>query len=99
MLEKTGKMGLSSDRVTALAVAVASSDDPTATLEKVCGSVLGGIDVFVALKDLLDGGKKHDKGKGKDDDKHKYKYKNKTKGANNKRRVPTIHPFIAAPVW
>lgn len=47
----------SPERVTALAVAVASADRPSATLEKLAGQVLGGAKVEVVLKDLLSDGK------------------------------------------
>ncbi|CAN0048775.1 unnamed protein product [Ectocarpus sp. 12 AP-2014] len=55
------------ERLVALAVAVASADEPSVTLETLCRSVLDGVDVGVALKDLLDEGKK----KGKDGSKKK----------------------------
>lgn len=59
--ERTGSV-LSPERLTALAVAVASAEDPLATLEKLCVSVLDGVDVGVVLKELLD----DRKGKGDD---------------------------------
>ncbi|CAM9357852.1 unnamed protein product [Ectocarpus sp. 13 AM-2016] len=49
------------ERLAALAIAVASADEPSVTLETLCRSVLDGVDVGVALKDLLDEGKKKDK--------------------------------------
>ncbi|CAM9170898.1 unnamed protein product, partial [Ectocarpus fasciculatus] len=49
------------ERVAALAVAVASADEPLATLETLCRSVMDGVDVGVALKDLLDERKKKDR--------------------------------------
>lgn len=49
------------ERLAALTVAVASADEPSVTLETLCRSVMDGVDVGVALKDLLDEGKKKDK--------------------------------------
>eukprot|EP00903_Cladosiphon_okamuranus_P015073 g13943.t1 len=51
------------DQLAALAVAVASSDEPLATLETLCQSVLDGVDVGTALQALLDRGKKADNGR------------------------------------
>ncbi len=49
------------DRLAALAVAVASSEEPLETLETLCQAVLDGVDVEAALRGLLDKGKKQDK--------------------------------------
>lgn len=63
--ERTGGTLDDPDQLAALAVAVASSEEPLATLETLCQSVLDGVDVGAALKALLDQGKKND-GKGYD---------------------------------
>ncbi|CAM9609671.1 unnamed protein product [Scytosiphon promiscuus] len=63
--ERTGSLLLEEpDRLAALAVAVASSEEPSVTLDTLCRSVLDGVDVGDALKGLLDSGKN----KKKDDD-------------------------------
>lgn len=58
--ERTGSVLDDPDQLVALAVAVASSDEPLSTLETLCQSVLDGVDVGTALKALLDRGKKRD---------------------------------------
>lgn len=50
------------DRLAALAVAVASSEEPLETLETLCQAVLDGVDVEAALRSLLDKGKKDKRG-------------------------------------
>lgn len=58
--DRTGNVLDDPDQLAALAVAVASSDEPLATVEALCRSVLDGVDVGTALKALLDRGKKKD---------------------------------------
>lgn len=62
--DRTGSILEDPDRLAALAVAVASSEEPLATLETLCQSVLDGVDVGTALEALLDNGKKKGSSKG-----------------------------------
>lgn len=56
ILERIGSIALTDDRLAALAVAVASADDPSVTLEGLVQGVIRGEDVSVLLKGLLQDG-------------------------------------------
>ena len=61
ILERTGS-ALDPERLAALAVAVASSEQPSVTLGNTCQSLLDGMDVSDVLDGLLDTGKDDKKG-------------------------------------
>ena len=61
ILERTGS-ALDPERLKALAIAVASSAQPSVTLGNACQSLLDGMDVSDVLDSLLDAGKDDKKG-------------------------------------
>ena len=61
VLERTRSVELTPDRIAALAVAVASAEDPFETLEELVQGVLDGEDISDLLKGLLGNASAKDK--------------------------------------